>query len=90
MQKQTTSSFDGPLLHNSSYQAENYLLNGDNFDQDLSENIDNENELRLSEHSSESSLYPHEIKRAFDGLKCIAAHMRQEEEEKKVSLQNTS
>ena len=35
---------------------------------------------------SSTSLYPHEIKKAFDGLKCIAAHMRQEDEEKKVSI----
>ena len=39
-----------------------------------------------SNEDSSTSLYPHEIKKAFDGLKCIAAHMRQEDEEKKVII----
>jgi nicotinic acetylcholine receptor len=56
------------------------LGNGTNFDRDLIEKLDDENQST----SSSSSLYPHEIKKAFDGLKCIAAHMRQEDEEKKI------
>jgi nicotinic acetylcholine receptor len=78
MKKQTAS------LRTSSYQ--NYqmnarLLNGSHLDL---QKLDDENELGESEHSDQSSLYPHEIKKAFDGLKCIAANMRQEDEEKKV------
>jgi nicotinic acetylcholine receptor len=45
-----------------------YLANGGNYDHD----------------ENSTSLYPNEIKKAFDGLKCIAANMRQEDEEKKI------
>ena len=55
-----------------------HLVNGGDYQRDLIERIDEENE------SSSTSLYPHEIKKAFDGLKCIAANMRQEDEEKKI------
>ncbi|CAF0882304.1 unnamed protein product [Rotaria sordida] len=85
--KTTTSKFLVPLLHTKSYknnQINKHLLNDNNFDQDIIENLDEENDLRQSEHSNQSSLYPNEIKKAFDGLKCIAAHMRQEDEEKKI------
>ena len=74
------------MIRTSSYQ--NYqmnarLLSGSNLDL---ERLDDENQLRDTEHSTQSSLYPHEIKKAFDGLKCIAANMRQEDEEKKVEI----
>ncbi|CAF1566772.1 unnamed protein product, partial [Adineta steineri] len=46
--------------------------------------INDDHEIKHNQHLDEPSLYPHEIKKAFDGLKCIATHMRQEDEEKKV------
>jgi nicotinic acetylcholine receptor len=55
------------------------LINVGNSHRNLIEKTNDENHS-----SSSSSLYPHEIKKAFDGLKCIAAHMRQEDEEKKI------
>ena len=58
-----------PLLRNIS-ERDMYLANG---------NLDD-----VNPSSSSSSLYPHEIKKAFEGLKCIAANMRQEDEEKKI------
>ena len=39
---------------------------------------------------TEPSIYPHEIKKAFEGLRCIASHMKQEDEEKKVEQKSKS
>jgi nicotinic acetylcholine receptor len=75
MKKQTTSNFLVPLVRNER-KMNTCLGNGGNYDRDLLDKTDDE------------SLYPHEIKKAFDGLKCIAAHMRQEDEEKKVNFEN--
>ncbi|CAF3569709.1 unnamed protein product, partial [Rotaria sp. Silwood2] len=82
MKKHSTTKFIVPLLHTKSYKKNQFnkrLLNDGNCDQDMIENLDDENDLRQSEQSNQSSLYPNEIKKAFDGLKCIAAHMRQED-----------
>ncbi|CAF4097839.1 unnamed protein product, partial [Rotaria magnacalcarata] len=86
--KHTTSKFVVPLLHTKPYkksQINKRLLRDSSFDRDVTENIDDddEDEIRQMEHQPQSSLYPNEIKKAFDGLKCIAAHMRQEDGEKK-------
>ena len=84
----TTSNFVVPLLGSSSpYQIRKTkarLLDDYDADQDGLEVTDDLNERRQSEISNEPSLYPHEIKKAFEGLKCIATHMRQEDEEKKI------
>lgn len=37
-----------------------------------------------ADYENDDLLYPFEIKKAFEGLKCIANNMRQEDEEKKV------
>jgi hypothetical protein len=82
-----SSNFVVPLLGGSPFQTrktKSRLLD----DQDGIDVIDEENPAKRYEHSSEPSLYPHEIKKAFDGLKCIATHMRQEDEEKKVHSTN--
>ncbi|CAF4779584.1 unnamed protein product [Rotaria sp. Silwood1] len=90
IKKHSTTKFLVPLLHTKTYnknQFNKHLINNNdnNFDQDIIENFDNENDLKQSEEINQSSsLYPNEIKKAFDGLKCIAAHMRQEDEEKKI------
>ncbi|CAF1068539.1 unnamed protein product [Rotaria sordida] len=66
------------------------LLDDYNIDQDGIEiinddnNDNNINEIKQTEYSNEPSLYPHEIKKAFDGLKSIATHMKIEDEEKKI------
>jgi len=83
----TTSNFIIPLISSSPYQIrknKTCLLDDYDSDQDGIEITDQTNERRQSQYSNEPSLYPHEIKKAFDGLKCIAAHMRQEDEEKKI------
>jgi nicotinic acetylcholine receptor len=83
----TTSNFIIPLISSSPYQIrknKTCLLDDYDADQDGIEITDQTNERRQSQYSNEPSLYPHEIKKAFDGLKCIAAHMRQEDEEKKI------
>jgi len=85
----TTTNFVVPLLHSSPYQIRKkkpYLLDDDDddIDHDGIEIFDEDNAIRHGEYSNEPTLYPHEIKKAFDGLKCIATHMRQEDEEKKV------
>ena len=64
-----------PLLRNIS-ERDMYLVNGSNHDREYRDDP--------NPSSSSSSLYPHEIKKAFEGLKCIAANMRQEDEEKKI------
>ncbi len=74
----STSTFLAPLIRNQ-LQINTSLVNGGDYNRNLIEQIDEENKS-----SPSSSLYPHEIKKAFDGLKCIAAHMRQEDEEKKI------
>jgi nicotinic acetylcholine receptor len=83
----TTSNFVIPLLGSSPYQirkTKTNLLDDYDNDQDGIEIIDEDNEIKHTEYSDEPTLYPYEIKKAFDGLKCIATHMRQEDEEKKV------
>jgi hypothetical protein len=88
----TTTNFVVPLLRSSPYQIrkkKSYLLDDDDDDdinQDGIEIFDEDNATRQAEYSNEPTLYPHEIKKAFDGLKCIATHMRQEDEEKKVYI----
>lgn len=84
-QKQSTTStgtnYAAPLLETSASQRRRTnlrVLNG--YQADGKVTYDNEG------RPSDSSLYPHEIKKAFDGLKCIATHMRQEDEEKKVGF----
>jgi nicotinic acetylcholine receptor len=82
-------NFVVPLLNSSPYQirkTQTRLLDDYDYDQDGSEIMDEDQEIKPTEYSNEPSLYPHEIKKAFDGLKCIATHMRQEDEEKKVSI----
>ncbi|CAF0762458.1 unnamed protein product [Adineta ricciae] len=80
-----TSNFVVPLLHSGPYQLrkpKTRLLDDYDVDSDGLEISDSDFERR--HQPDEPSLYPHEIKKAFDGLKCIATHMRQEDEEKKV------
>jgi len=80
-------NFVVPLLNSSPYQirkTQTRLLDDYDYDQDGIEILEDNNEIKQTEYSKEPTLYPHEIKKAFDGLKCIAAHMRQEDEEKKV------
>jgi nicotinic acetylcholine receptor len=88
IKQQTISNFVVPVLRNSSYKINTYLFNGNHYNQDAIERANDENELKESVQSNRSSIYPYEIKKAFDGLKCIAAHMRQEDEEKKVMSEN--
>ena len=91
VKKQVTTNFSVPLLHINAYkqsQINAHLLNNGSFDPCPTENINDDNKLKQSVHSNQSSLYPDEIKKAFDGLKYIAAHMRQEDEEKKVNIEN--
>ncbi|CAF1470251.1 unnamed protein product [Adineta steineri] len=83
----TTTNFVIPLLHSSPYQIrkrKTRLLDDYDVDSDGLEIINDDHEIKHNQHLDEPSLYPHEIKKAFDGLKCIATHMRQEDEEKKV------
>lgn len=83
-----TTKFVVPLLRTRAYkksQISTRLLNDGSFDRDIIENVETDNNFGESENPSHSSIYPNEIKKAFDGLKCIAAHMRQEDEEKKVN-----
>ncbi|CAF4312801.1 unnamed protein product, partial [Adineta steineri] len=75
IKKETISNFSIPSIRNSSYQVNTFLYNGEHSSREILERTDDDNDI---------SLYPSEIKRAFDGLRCIAAHMRQEDEEKKV------
>jgi len=80
-------NFVVPLLNSSPYQirkTQTRLLDDYDYDQDGIEILEDNNEIKQTEYSKEPTLYPHEIKKAFDGLKCIATHMRQEDEEKKV------
>ncbi|CAF3755051.1 unnamed protein product [Rotaria sordida] len=60
------------------------IINDDDDDDDNDNNDNNINEIKQTEYSNEPSLYPHEIKKAFDGLKCIATHMKMEDDEKKI------
>jgi hypothetical protein len=74
-----------PLIESNAYHRRRTtmrIVNGYQVDGKI--NFDHES--RCIEHADESSssIYPHEIKKAFDGLKCIATHMRQEDEEKKA------
>ena len=69
MKSPTTSNCLVPLIDHKR-EMSTYLVNGGNQDHDHDD--------------TQTSLYPHEIKKAFDGLKCIAANMRQEDEEKKI------
>ena len=50
----------------------------------LNGKLHSEYQSHTTEFDTEPSIYPFEIKKAFDGLKCIATNMRQEDEEKKV------
>ena len=80
-QKQSTNS-TAPVFETSASQRRRTnlrVLNGYQADG----RVTYDNEFRPADSSS---LYPHEIKKAFDGLKCIATHMRQEDEEKKVRV----
>jgi nicotinic acetylcholine receptor len=84
-----TTNFVVPLMSSSPYQLRKKktpLLDDSDSDSD-SDGIEithGNNAPRPTKYSTEPSLYPEEIKKAFDGLKCIASHMRQEDEEKKV------
>jgi len=83
--RQTTNNFIVPLLGSSPYEIRKHkscLLDDYDVEGDANEHFHNSNQRM--ERSNEPSLYPHEIRKAFDGLKCIAAHMRQEDEEKKI------
>ncbi|CAF0836391.1 unnamed protein product [Adineta ricciae] len=85
IKKDTISNLSIPLLKNSSYQINTYVFNENHFNRDMIGRIEEDAECRESIQSkNELSLYPHEIKKAFDGLRCIAAHMREEDEEKKI------
>ncbi|CAF1675041.1 unnamed protein product [Adineta ricciae] len=85
IKKDTISNLSIPLLRNSSYQVNTYVFNENHFNRDMIGRIEEDVECRESiQTKNELSLYPHEIKKAFDGLRCIAAHMRQEDEEKKI------
>lgn len=53
-------------------------------DCDNIEVVDNCRLAKTDQELNKASLYPYEIKKAFEGLRCIAEHMRQEDEEKKV------
>lgn len=78
----TTNNFTVPLFSSSPYQirkTKNCLLDDYEFEYD-----ETPNRPTSSEYSTEPSLYPQEIRKAFDGLKRIATHMRQEDEEKKI------
>ena len=81
-----------PVFRTSPYQIRKKttgLLDNDSDSNELDsmEGIHDYHNSKPIEQSSEPSLYPHEIKKAFEGLKCIATHMRQEDEEKKVDEQ---
>ena len=83
----TSNNVTVPLFSSSPYQIRKTkacLLDDYDIDQDGLEIINESPNRRPSEYSNEPSLYPHEIKNAFDGLKRIASHMRQEDEEKKI------
>ncbi|CAF3425142.1 unnamed protein product [Rotaria socialis] len=87
----TTSSRRGfllPLLNSSPDQIRKKkarLLDDYDLDQDAMETSgEDQHEENRIEYSNEPSLYPHEIKKAFEGLKCIATHMKLEDEEKKI------
>jgi hypothetical protein len=83
----TSNNFVVPLMGSSPFQlrkTKTPLLDDYDTDHDGIEIMDETNHTRHTEYSNEPSLYPEEIKKAFDGLKCIATHMRQEDEEKKV------
>ena len=92
----TTSNLVVPLFRSSPYQIrkkKTSLLDDCDMDHDGLDMLDDEAQpTKHYQHSDEPSLYPHEIKKAFEGLKCIASHMRQEDEEKKVvwSVRNKS
>lgn len=76
-----------PLINSSPYQIhknKTRLLDDYDFDQDGLEITEDQNQPVDIEFSNEPSLYPHEMKKAFEGLKCIATHMKLEDEEKKV------
>ncbi|CAF0735292.1 unnamed protein product [Rotaria sp. Silwood1] len=92
-----TKNFVSPLRSSSPYQIRKNkirLLDDYDLEQDgieiINDSDDNDNdnnttnERKPIEYSNEPSLYPNEIKKAFDGLKCIATHMKIEDEEKKV------
>ncbi|CAF4756366.1 unnamed protein product [Rotaria sp. Silwood1] len=51
---------------------------------DDDDNDNNINKIKQTKYSNKPSLYPYEIKKAFDGLKCIATHIKIEDEEKKI------
>jgi nicotinic acetylcholine receptor, invertebrate len=87
--RKTTSNLVIPLLRSSPYQlrkAKASLLDDYDIEHEASDVLDHHVESKKLPATSEPSLYPHEIRKAFEGLKCIATHMRQEDEEKKVSL----
>lgn len=91
IKKDTISNMSIPLLGNGSYQFNTYVFNENPFGHNLLERVDENHQFRKSAPSrNEDPLYPHEIKKAFDGLRCIAAHMRQEDEEKKVIVTRTN
>ena len=80
-----STNFVVPLLRTSSYQMRRKkarLLDECDHDPDNMDTHDAPS--HAFQQTNEPSLYPHEIRKAFDGLKCIASHMRQEDEEKKV------
>lgn len=85
----TTTNLVVPLFRSSPYQIrkkKRSLLDDCDIDHDgLGMLDDDDAQAKRYQHSDEPSLYPHEIKKAFEGLKCIASHMRQEDEEKKVT-----
>ena len=81
-----STNFVVPLLRTSSYQMRRKkasLLDQCDHDPD-NMGTHEDPSPHAFQQANEPSLYPHEIKKAFDGLKCIATHMRQEDEEKKV------
>jgi hypothetical protein len=87
----TTTNLVVPLFRSSPYQIrkkKTSLLDDCDIEHDglgmLDGDDDDDAQSKRYQHSDEPSLYPHEIKKAFEGLKCIASHMRQEDEEKKV------
>ena len=83
----TNNNFTVPLFSSSPYQirkTKNCLLDDYDLEHDGLEMYEENRSRKTSEYSTEPSLYPHEIKKAFDGLKRIATHMRQEDEEKKI------
>ncbi|CAF1383687.1 unnamed protein product, partial [Didymodactylos carnosus] len=75
-----TSSKKSPYQIRKNYNSDTRLLD----DYDNSDNIIGSGCGDDGIRSQSESLYPAEIKKAFEGLKFVAEHMRQEDEEKKI------